>query len=60
MIAAIKEMVDEKEINADMMTAQYLEACHFIFEAGILSHDKIVSSSSRCLRNISEGMQWFF
>ena len=65
MIAAIHEMVDKKdELTAggksDLMTVEFLQACHFIFERGILSHEIISSSSSPCLANISEGMKWFF
>lgn len=56
MIAAVKEMADRSG-KAHMMTAEYLEACHLIFETGILSHDKISSVNSQCL---SEGMRWFF
>lgn len=41
------------------MTAGFFEACHLIFEKGILSHNIILSSSSPCLANISEGMKWF-
>ena len=59
MIAAIKEMADINNDDADLITAEFLEACHLIFEKGILSHDIIVSTSSPCLANISEGMKWF-
>lgn len=42
MIAAIREMIDKKDDcitgKCDLMTADYLEACHLIFETGILSH----------------------
>ena len=63
MIAAIKELVDKKGAligKSDLITAEYLEACHLIFEKGILSHEMISSSDSQCLTNISEGMNWFF
>ena len=63
MLAAICEMAERKDglINQPhMLTAEYLEACNFIFEKGILSHDMITSCSCTCLTNISEGMKWFF
>jgi hypothetical protein len=41
------------------MASEFLKACHLIFEKGILSHEIILSSSSPCLSNISEGMKWF-
>ena len=63
MIAAVHEMVDKKDIDvtgkSDLMTADYLEACHFIFERGILSHEKIESSCRPCLLNMNEGLKWF-
>ena len=63
MIAAIREMIDKKDDSftgrSDLMTADYLEACHFIFETGILSHEKIESISSPCLLNMNEGIKWF-
>ena len=61
MIAAIHEMVDKNACGeCDVITAEFLQACHFIFERGILSHEIISSSTSPCLASISEGMKWFF
>ena len=61
MIAAIHEMVDKNAYaKNNMITAEFLQACNFIFERGILSHEMITSSTSPCLVNISEGMKWFF
>lgn len=63
MLAAIREMSIKK---ADMMnenhelTASYLQACNFIFEKGILSHEKISSPNSKSLTNMACGMKWFF
>ncbi len=37
MIAAIREMVDKKDEFSgkyDLMAAEFLEACHYIFETG--------------------------
>ena len=63
MIAAIHEMAERKDglINqTHMLTGEYLAACNFIFERGILSHDMTTSCSCTCLTNVSEGMKWFF
>ncbi len=49
MIAAICEIVDKKDEYAgksDQLTADFLEACHFIFETGILSHEMISAMNS--------------
>jgi len=40
-------------------TAQYLEACHMIFERGILSHKLVKCPDCQVLNNIKEGFQFF-
>ena len=63
MLAEIREMAEKKDgliKQTHMFTAEYLKACNFIFEKGILSHDMIISCSCMCLSNISEGTKWFF
>lgn len=60
MIAAIQEMVEKRQSSTDTLTAEYLKACSNIFENGILSHEKIESTSSTPLRNMAEGMKWFY
>ncbi len=62
MIAAIEELAEKfypSMNNCHTYTAQYLKACSFIFEYGILSHEKIESAESRPLSNMTEGMKWF-
>ena len=62
MIAAIREIADKKDeytAKPDIITAEYLQACNFIIERGILSHNIVSSSVSPCLSNISEGIKWF-
>lgn len=59
MLAAIKEMAEKNSSNSDTCTAEYLQACNMMFENGILSHQKIQSTSSTTLSNIEEGFKWF-
>ena len=40
-------------------TFAYLEACSFIFEQGLLSHDQIKSLDSKVLQNITKGYDYF-
>lgn len=40
-------------------TLAYLEACHLLFEQGLLSHERIRSLDSDVLRNISKGYEYF-
>lgn len=62
MIAAIHELAEKKQEwmkESHILTAEYLQACNFHFENGILSHDKITPTSQKCLANMAEGMKWF-
>ena len=61
MIAAIREMAEKNNWmrESHSLTAEYLQACNFIFENGILSHEKINSTRSIVLMNIEKGMKWF-
>jgi len=40
-------------------TLLYLEACHLLFEQGLLSHDRIRSMDSDVLKNIDKGYSYF-
>ena len=40
------------------LTASCFEACNFMFENGILSHEKI-SHNSKSLTDMACGMKWF-
>ena len=40
-------------------TLAYLEACHLLFEQGLLSHERIRSLDSLVLKNISKGYEYF-
>lgn len=40
-------------------TARYLQACHLIFEKGILSHVFIRSNESAVFKNIQQGWKYF-
>ena len=59
MIAAIREVADKTSAETHKLTADYLTACSFIFENGILSHEKVTSKNSTPLINIAEGLKWF-
>ena len=64
MIAALQQLAD-RSVNENMknsrnMTANYLEACYQIFEAGILSNYHIRQGNQRVLDNIIFSHQSFF
>ena len=40
-------------------TLAYLEACHLLFEQGLLSHKRIRGLDSQVLKNISKGYEYF-
>lgn len=48
-----------RDSNSAKVTLHYLEACNKIFERGLLSHDKVTSSSCQVILNIEEGYQFF-
>ena len=62
MTAAIREIADKKDeytAKPDIIMAEYLQACNFIFKRGILLHNHIVFSfsGSPCLSDMSEGIK---
>ncbi len=63
MISALQEHARKTPQPADApmveMTSEYLEACHLIFEKGILSHMTISTKYQRVLENIKEGFSFF-
>ncbi|XP_068747328.1 uncharacterized protein [Montipora capricornis] len=63
MISAIQEHARKPPLPVDApmveMTCNYLEACHLIFEKGILSHMTISPKYQRVLENIKEGFCFF-
>ena len=64
MIAALEEhasLSSEGPEKTDVVkeTARYLQACHLIFEKGILSHVFIRSNESAVLKNIQQGWRYF-
>ena len=40
-------------------TLAYLEICHFLFERGFLSHERIRSLNSDVIKNINKGYHYF-
>ena len=64
MIAALEEYANlssEGPEKTDVVkeTARYLQACHHIFEKGILSHVFIRSNESAVFKNIQQGWKYF-
>lgn len=64
MIAALEEyasLSSEGPEKSDVVkeTARYLQACHLIFEKGILSHVFIRSNESAVFKNIQQGWRYF-
>ena len=62
MLAAIRELGESRpdEQREHLAVLEYLEACSFIFENGILSSNPITCSSSQAYKNIEKGFQFFF
>jgi hypothetical protein len=63
MIAALRKLAQE-EIDQETKclfenTANYLEACHFIFEKGSLSHKLVKTHDSIVVENIKKGFTFF-
>ena len=60
MISALQEHARKAPQPADAalveMTANYLQACHLIFEKGILSHLTITERNQQVLENIKKGL----
>ena len=40
-------------------TLEYLEACHYLFEHGFLSHERVRSLNSDVIKNINKGFHYF-
>ena len=61
MLAALRTLAECEPSSQALLekTAQYLEACHLIFERGILSHKLVKSSDCQLIANIKEGFQFF-
>lgn len=62
MISAICETAESGDNDLDhnrSSTAEYLEACNFLFEQGILSHSSINSEDSAVLKNMKKGYDYF-
>ena len=63
MISALQEHARKAPQSADAalveMTANYLQACHLIFEKGILSHLTITERYQQVLENIKKGFSFF-
>ena len=64
MIAALREHASltspvPQDAQRIMKVVEYLEACHRIFEKGILSHSHIHDIRSRAICNIQEGFKYF-
>lgn len=61
MIAALEEHVNEDPNKSAIVkeTARYLQACHLIFEKGILSHVFARSTESAVFKNMQEGWRYF-
>ena len=63
MIAALEEHAslsaeDQSETAVATETARYLQACHLVFEKGILSHAFLRSNESAVVQNIQQGWQY--
>ena len=61
MIAALEEHANEDPNKSAIAkeTARYLQACHLMFEKGILSHVFARSTESAVFKNMQEGWRYF-
>ena len=62
MISAIREhaqRVDTTSQQTSFATADYLEACHYLFEEGILSHRLVTTRDDTVLKNMAKGFDYF-
>ena len=61
MISAIHELAEKETYIGDhhKRVAEYLEACHKLFEEGILSHRTVSSTDQQLLVNMDKGFQFF-
>ena len=60
MISAIHELAEKETYIGDhKRVAEYLEACHKLFEEGILSHTTVSSTDQQLLVNMDKGFQFF-
>lgn len=47
------------DVKETECTLKYLEACHLLFEKGLLSHNKVSSQERQVLLNIKTGYNFF-
>ena len=61
MISAVHELVEKETYTGHhhKCVAEYLEACHKLFEEGILSHKTVSSTDKQVLVNMDKGFQFF-
>jgi hypothetical protein len=61
MISAIQELAEKEACigHHHRCVAEYLEACHKLFEEGILSHKTVSSTDKQVLVNMDKGFQFF-
>ena len=64
MISALKEYAtighhSPQDAEVVLKTVEYLDACHKIFEKGILSHAVIRTEDSKALSSIKDGFKFF-
>lgn len=54
-----QEHTTSEEAAKTSETLAYLEACHFLFERGLESHERIRSLDSDAIKNINKGYHYF-
>ena len=47
------------DVESVKATLHYLEACHKLFERGLLSHEKVCDVDSKVVKSIKEGYSFF-
>ena len=47
------------DVESVKATLRYLEACHKLFEKGLLSHEKVCDVDSKAVKSIKEGYSFF-
>jgi len=47
------------DVESVKAALRYLEACHKLFEMGLLSHEKVCDIDSKVVKSIKEGFSFF-
>ena len=60
-MSAVEELADlrPEEMKEHLLVLDYLKGCNLLFENGTLSHQQVSQCSSKVLKNIDQGFEFF-